>query len=75
MIELSCDWEDGFNGHRIYGASVFLGKGEFYCFLDEDNWGDANHIDSLLQGIKRGFYFAFSFPKNRGHRRQLPLHR
>ena len=32
-------------------------------FLDEDNWVDADHIDSLLQVIKRGFDFAFSFRK------------
>lgn len=54
---------DRFNGHRIYGASIFLGKGDFFCFLDEDNWFDADHIASLLNVIKRGFNFAFSFRK------------
>jgi glycosyltransferase involved in cell wall biosynthesis len=55
--------KDRFNGHRIYGASVFLGKGDFYCFLDEDNWFDADHIDSLIKVIELGFDFAFSFRK------------
>jgi glycosyltransferase involved in cell wall biosynthesis len=54
---------DRFNGHRIYGASVFLGKGDFFCFLDEDNWFDADHIASLFDVVKRGNNFAFSFRK------------
>lgn len=53
--------EDRFNGHRIYGASTFLGKGDFFCFLDDDNWFEPNHIESLIKVIDRGFNFAFSF--------------
>ena len=41
--------KDRFNGHRIYGASIYLMKGEYVCFLDEDNWYDENHIDSLVK--------------------------
>jgi hypothetical protein len=52
-----------FNGHRIYGASTFLGNGEFFCFLDEDNWFDADHIASLIEVVKHGFAWAFSFRK------------
>jgi glycosyltransferase involved in cell wall biosynthesis len=55
--------KDRFNGHRIYGASVFLGKGDFFCFLDEDNWLDTDHIASLVEVVKRGFAWAFSFRK------------
>ena len=28
--------KDRFIGHRIIGASTFLGKGDYFCFLDED---------------------------------------
>lgn len=40
---------DGFNGHRIFGASAYLTRGDYIAFLDEDNWWDANHLSSLLQ--------------------------
>lgn len=53
---------DRFNGHRIYGASPFFCKGEFICFLDEDNWYDENHIESLMDTIS-GKQWAFSLRK------------
>src|SRR5262249_1843988 len=55
--------KDGFNGHRIYGGSTFLGRGDFFCFLDEDNWFDPDHVAALLDVIQRGFSWAFSFRK------------
>jgi hypothetical protein len=55
--------KDDYLGHRIYGASVFLGKGDFFCFLDEDNWFDTNHVASLLDVIQSGFTWTFSFRK------------
>jgi glycosyltransferase involved in cell wall biosynthesis len=55
--------KDRFLGHRIYGASAFLGKGDFFCFLDEDNWFDADHIASLVEVVRRGFAWAFSLRK------------
>jgi glycosyltransferase involved in cell wall biosynthesis len=42
---------DRFNGHRIYGASVYLAKGDLVCFLDEDNYYDYTHIESLVDVI------------------------
>ena len=54
---------DRFNGHRIYGASAFLGKGDFFCFLDDDNWFDANHVAALIDVVRRGFTWSFSFRK------------
>lgn len=53
---------DRFNGHRIYGAAPFLCKGDFICFLDEDNWFDENHVESMLETIK-GNQWAFSLRK------------
>ena len=41
MIELPyATGKDRFLGHRIIGASAFIGKGDFFCYLDEDNWFD-----------------------------------
>lgn len=54
--------EDRYNGHRIYGAAPFFCKGEFICFLDEDNWFDENHIESLMETVK-GKQWAFSLRK------------
>jgi GT2 family glycosyltransferase len=37
-----------YNGHRIYGASTYLAKGDYICYLDEDNWLERNHVQSLM---------------------------
>jgi len=55
--------KDRFNGHRIYGASVFLANGDYFCYLDEDNWYDPDHVECLLGVVKRGYSWAFSFRK------------
>ncbi len=55
--------KERFNGHRIYGASVFLGDGDYFCFLDEDNWFDADHVESLVETAGRGCSWAFSLRK------------
>lgn len=55
--------KDRFLGHRIIGASAFIGKGDFFCYLDEDNWFDTDHIAALLDVIRRGFAWAYSLRK------------
>lgn len=54
---------DRFNGHRIYGASVYLAKGDLVCFLDEDNYYDYTHIESLVNVIQKGNDWAYSLRK------------
>lgn len=54
---------DRFNGHRIYGASVYLAKGDLVCFLDEDNYFDPNHIESLVAVMQKPNDWAFSLRK------------
>ena len=39
---------DRFNGHRVFGASSYLARGDLIAFLDEDNWHDSNHFSSLV---------------------------
>lgn len=53
---------DRYNGHRMYGASPYFAKGEFICFLDEDNWIDEDHIESLLESVK-GKSWSYSLRK------------
>jgi glycosyltransferase involved in cell wall biosynthesis len=55
--------KDQYNGHRIYGAMTYVAKGEFLCFLDEDNWYEPNHIESLIDILKKGNQWAYSFRK------------
>ena len=37
-----------YNGHRIYGAATYLAKGDYIIYLDEDNWLEPNHVESLV---------------------------
>ena len=38
-----------FNGHRIYASMPFLVNKPYVLFLDEDNWFEPNHINSMLE--------------------------
>src|SRR5580658_547253 len=52
---------DGFNGHRIYGAAVFLANGRYVAFLDEDNWFEPRHIELLMERIEsRGLEWSYT---------------
>lgn len=39
---------DQYNGHRIYAAATYLAKGDYLMYLDEDNWLEPNHVQSLV---------------------------
>jgi len=39
----------GFQGHRIYAAIPILLDFDYICYLDEDNWFEADHVSSLLK--------------------------
>ena len=54
---------DRYNGHRIYGAMTYLAQGDYLVFLDEDNWLEPNHVESLMEVIDRGNQWAFSLRK------------
>jgi glycosyltransferase involved in cell wall biosynthesis len=54
---------NGFNGHRVYGASAYLAKGDYLCFLDEDNWFDPDHVEALVETVRKGNHWAFSLRK------------
>lgn len=54
---------DQYNGHRIYGAMTYIAQGEYLCFLDQDNWFENNHIETLVDVIKNGNQWAYSLRK------------
>jgi glycosyltransferase involved in cell wall biosynthesis len=55
--------KDQYNGHRIYGAMTYIARGDLICFLDEDNWYEENHIESLVGVINAGNQWAYSLRK------------
>lgn len=56
--------KDGFICHRIYGMSPFLINGDYLCYLDEDNWYDPNHVESLVNLVtKNNLEWAYSLRK------------
>lgn len=44
---------DGWCSHRIYAAVPFLVDSDYVCFLDQDNWFDPGHIESLVAAMGR----------------------
>jgi len=52
---------NGWYGHRIYAAFPFLVNQEYVVFLDQDNWLEPNHIESLISTIEKGYQWAYSF--------------
>jgi glycosyltransferase involved in cell wall biosynthesis len=50
---------DQYNGHRIYGAMPYLINSDYVIFLDEDNYIESNHIESLVK-IAENNDWAFS---------------
>lgn len=43
---------NGFYGHRVYAAIGHLVNTDYVAFLDEDNWYDDDHIESLVNTIE-----------------------
>lgn len=43
---------NGFYGHRVYAAFSHLVNQDYVLFLDEDNWFETNHVESLVRVIE-----------------------
>jgi len=41
----------GWYGHRVYASCSFLVNQDTIAYLDEDNWFEPNHIESLIESI------------------------
>lgn len=48
-------------GHRIYAAIPMLLNHDYICFLDEDNWFEPNHIETLVKKHEDNHIFDFVF--------------
>jgi glycosyltransferase involved in cell wall biosynthesis len=53
--------KDRWNGHRMYAAGIYLARGDYVMFLDEDNSIEPSHIEDCLKVIENGNDWAFSF--------------
>jgi glycosyltransferase involved in cell wall biosynthesis len=42
----------GFYGHRIYASYPHLVNEDYILFLDEDNWYEPNHVQTLIEKIE-----------------------
>ena len=55
---------NGFYGHRIYAAYPHLVNHDYIAFLDEDNWFEPNHIESLVSRLENmDFDWVYSLRK------------
>jgi glycosyltransferase involved in cell wall biosynthesis len=50
----------GFYGHRIYAGYAHLVNTDYIFFLDEDNWYQSNHVETLVKTLEEGNQFAYS---------------
>ena len=55
--------KDRWNGHRIYGSSIYIAEGDYIMFIDDDNNLDPNHIQDCLDVIEKGNTWAYTFRK------------
>ena len=56
--------KERWNGHRIYGAMSLLCNTELIAFLDEDNWYDPEHLESVISAMRaKGAAWGFSLRK------------
>lgn len=39
-------------GHRVYAAMPLLVNADFILFLDQDNWFEPNHVETMVNHIK-----------------------
>ena len=48
-------------GHRVYAAMPLLVNADYILFLDEDNWFEPNHVETMINKIKsKGLMWAYS---------------
>jgi glycosyltransferase involved in cell wall biosynthesis len=42
----------GWYGHRVYAAMPLMVNADYILFLDEDNWFEPNHVETMINKIK-----------------------
>jgi glycosyltransferase involved in cell wall biosynthesis len=62
-VKLEENVGNGWYGHRVYAACSFLVNAEVICYLDEDNWLEPTHVETLVTRIEAGSDWAYSLRK------------
>jgi glycosyltransferase involved in cell wall biosynthesis len=52
LIALEDNVGKGWYGHRVYAACSFLVNADIIIYLDEDNWLESNHVQSVVDTFK-----------------------
>ena len=60
MIELEENVGKGWYGHRVYAACSFLVNADVICYLDEDNFFEPNHIETVVKKLQEGNDWVYS---------------
>lgn len=54
----------GWYGHRVYAACPFLVNADIICYLDEDNWFEPEHVETLVKVLEdKNVHWAYSLRK------------
>ncbi len=62
-ISLEENIGNGWYGHRVYAACSFLVNADVICYLDEDNWLEPNHVESIVKTLEEGNQWVYSLRK------------
>ena len=61
-------------GHRVYAAMPLLVNADYILFLDEDNWFEPNHVETMINKIKsKDLMWAYSLRRICDERGQYVL--
>jgi len=54
----------GWYGHRVYAAMPLMVNADYILFLDEDNWFEPNHVETMINKIKsKDLMWSYSLRK------------
>jgi len=62
---------NGWYGHRVYAAMPLMVNADYILFLDEDNWFEPNHVETMIAKIKsKDLMWSYSLRKIYDEREQ-----
>jgi glycosyltransferase involved in cell wall biosynthesis len=65
---------NGWYGHRVYAAMPLMVNADYILFLDEDNWFEPNHVETMIKKIKsKDLMWAYSLRRICNERGQYVL--
>ncbi len=65
---------NGWYGHRVYAAMPLMVNADYILFLDEDNWFEPNHVETMIKKIKsKDLMWAYSLRRICDERGQYVL--